>query len=215
MFARRIISALLVALIVMTLCSCSTPEANGSIASPAPDVAAAPTAEPVEESQTKPIEVDKGLLTVEITLAPGYVGENVTQADLDEQVANGDFISATLHEDGSATYVMTKSNHKAMVDGITQTIDQGMADLVGSEDYPMFTAITANDDYTEFTITTTSTELTFAESLSTLVFYVYGGMYSQFSNTPVDDIAVTFVNADTGEVIDTAHSSDMGSSSEE
>lgn len=211
MFARRIISSLLATLIVTTLCSCGTSEAPVLTAEPT----TAPTTELAPSEAPNPVEVDEGLLTVEITLAPTYVGENVTQADLDEQVANGDFISATLHDDGSATYVMTKSKHKAMVDGIAQTIDQGMADLVGSEDYPMFTAVTANDDYTEFTITTTSTELTFAESLSVLVFYVYGGMYGQFSNAPVDDIAVTFVNADTGEVIDTAHSSDMGSSSEE
>ena len=60
-------------------------------------------------------------------------------------------------------------------------------------------------------MTTTSEELNLAESLSTLVFYLYGGMYNAFSGNAVDNISVTFINANTGSVISQANSKDMGS----
>ncbi len=90
------------------------------------------------------------------------------------------------------------------------SIDSSLAELIGSEEYPNFTDIKTNDNYAEFTITTSSTELDFAEFLSTLMFYLYGGMYNVFNGTDMDNVSVSFVNADTGEVISSANSSEMG-----
>ena len=47
------------------------------------------------------------------------------------------------------------------------------------------------------------------ESLSSIVFFAYGGMYSVFSDETVDNISVTFINDDTGEVITTSNSNEM------
>ena len=49
-----------------------------------------------------------------------------------------------------------------------------------------------------------------AESFSVLGFYMYGGMYNIFNGTAVDNVSVKFINADTGEVISTTNSKDMG-----
>ena len=45
-----------------------------------------------------------------------------------------------------------------------------------------------------------------------MAFYTYGGMYAIFNGETVDNIHVDFVNTDTGEVISSANSSDMGNS---
>ena len=82
------------------------------------------------------------------------------------------------------------------------------------EDYPNITSIEANDDFTSFTVTTKSTELDFAESFSVLAFYIYGGMYNQFNGTPVDNVHVDFVNADSGEIISSADSKDLAEEAE-
>lgn len=154
------------------------------------------------------IEVEKQLFDVTLTIPADYVGES-TQEDLDKIRDEYGYESVTLNDDGSATYVMTKSQHKKMLDEYRTQINTSLQEMVDSEDYPNFTDIEANDNYTEFTITTKSTELDFSESFSVLAFYMYGGMYAIFSGEAVDNVSVTFVNADSGEVINTSNSADM------
>lgn len=154
------------------------------------------------------VEVDQNLFSVEITI-PSEFMDGSTQEELDATVEEKGFKSATLHEDGSATYVMTKAQHKEMMDEMTESINNSLSEMIGSEDYPNITEITSNDDFTKFTVTTSSTELSLTESFSVLTFYMYGGMYNIFNGTPVDDVQVDFVNSDSGEIISTANSSDM------
>lgn len=153
------------------------------------------------------IEVEKNLFDVTLTIPKDYVGET-TQADLDKMSKDMGYQSITLNADGSATYVMTKPQHEKLLEETRTSINNSLAELVGSEDYPNFTDIKTNDDFTEFTITTKSTELDFNESFSVLMYYMYGGMYAIFSGEEVDNISVTFINADTGKVISEANSSD-------
>ena len=155
------------------------------------------------------VEVEKNLFDVELTIPSDFIGDT-TQEELDTLASEKGYKSITLNSDGSATYVMTKSQHKDMIAEMATTINDALAEMIGSEDYPNFTEVKANDNFTEFTITTKSTELDFAESFSTLVFYMYGGMYNIFNGTPVENVSVTFINADSGEVISTANSADAG-----
>lgn len=154
------------------------------------------------------VEVDEGLFDVELKIPAEYVGEQ-TQADLDALAKEHGFKSIILNEDGSATYTMTKKQHKELLQEYQNQINGTLDEMVGSEDYPNFTKIETNDNFTEFTITTKSTELDLAESFSVIAFYMYGGMYSIFSGEEVDNVSVTFVNEETGEVISTSNSKDM------
>lgn len=45
------------------------------------------------------------------------------------------------------------------------------------------------------------------DSLLTLAFYMYGGMYNAFNGTPVDNVRVQFVDQ-TGNVLEEANSRD-------
>ena len=132
--------------------------------------------------------------------------------DIDKSVKEKGYKSGTLNSDGSVTYVMNKEQHNELMKGIKESIDNSMAEMIGSENTPNITDVQANDDYTSFTVTTKSTELGLAESFSVMAFYTYGGMYAIFNGETADNIHVDFVNADTGEVISSANSSDMGNS---
>lgn len=154
------------------------------------------------------VAVDKGLFDVKLTIPESFV-EGQTQDELDKVSKDKGYKSITLNDDGSATYVMTKKQHKKMMDEMTNTINDSIKEMIGSEDYPSFKEIKANDDFTKFTVKTTSTDLDLKESFSTMVFYTYGGMYNVFNGSEADNIAVTFVNADTGKTITTSNSSDM------
>ncbi len=165
---------------------------------------------PVEENEHQSIEVDENLLTVEITVPSDFIGET-TQEDIDKNVKEKGFVSGKLNSDGSVTYKMTKKQHKELVAQIKEKIDSQLNEMVGSEDYPNIVNVEANDDYTSFTITTKSTELGLMESMSTLAFYMYGGMYNAFAGEQVDNIHVDFVNEESGQVIQSADSKNMGS----
>lgn len=153
------------------------------------------------------VEVDENLFSVELTIPADYVGE-ATQDELNATAEENGYKSITLNEDGSATYVMTKSQHKEMMGELAQNITDSLTEMVGSEDYPNITKIEANDNFTSFTITTTSTELDLNEAFSVMIYYMYGGMYNIFNGTPVDNVHVDFVNADSGEIISSSDSKD-------
>ncbi len=155
------------------------------------------------------IKVESELFSVTLTIPVDFAGD-VTQEELNATCEEIGYKSATLNEDGSITYVMKPSQHKEMMNELRNNLNQTLNELVGSEDYPTFTAISTNDDFTTFTITTTSTELDLNEAFSVMIFYMYGGMYSIFNGTEVDNIHVDFVNADTGEIISSSDSSAMG-----
>jgi len=155
------------------------------------------------------VNVEKGLFNVELDMPADFMGEK-TQEELDESSKEKGYKSITLHDDGSATYVMTKQQHKQMMEELNASIDSALEDMIGSEDYPNLINIKANDNYTEFEITTKSTDLSLAESFSTLAFYMYGGTYNIFNGTSVDNISVKFINADSGDIISTSNSKDMG-----
>lgn len=156
------------------------------------------------------IEADKGLFNVTLTISAEFFGDT-TQEELDAAVDTGKYKSATLNDDGSVTIVMSKSQHKELVEYTTTAIDEGLQDLPGSETYPNIVSIDHNKDFTEFTVTTKSESLDMSETFSTLLFYLYGGMYNAFAGNTVDNINVKFINEATGEVIKEANSADMES----
>lgn len=214
---KKILALSLCTTLLLTACGSQTTEATpatpteSSVAtetSVAESIATESTTEANELEALGSIEVEKELFDVSITLPADIMGE-ITQAELDKTCIEMGYGSITLNEDGSATYVMTKSQHKKLLEETKTSFDTSLAEMIGDENYPNVTDINANDDFTEFTITTKSTELSITESFSVMVFYMYGGMYGRFAGTEVDNVSVTFINADSGEVISTANSSDM------
>lgn len=148
-----------------------------------------------------------GLFNVALTIPAEYV-EGTTQKELNKQAKEGAFKSATLNKDGSVTYVMSKSQHNEMLNTLKDSIADELNKIPNSTDYPNVTKVEANDDYTKFTVTTASTELSFEEQFLSIQLYIYGGMYNAFNNlSPV--ISVDYVNADSGATIYSGKSSDI------
>lgn len=214
---KKIVTILLISSLALTACG-----SNNQVQS-----SSAPSTQTAEEADTQgtendiselnaigDIDVDKNLFDVTITVPADLVGDT-TQEELDVKAADSDIHSITLNDDGSATYVMSKSQHKKMMQELADNINSTLSDMVGSEDYPNFTNIKANSDFTNFTVTTASTELDLTDSISIMGFYMYGGMYAIFNGSDVGNIHVDFVNADSGEIINSADSSDMATDNTE
>lgn len=207
---KKGLSLVLAAALALSLAACGGASSSGSAAGDAP-AASSPASSGVDALDSLgDVEVDENIFDVAVTLPADLVGET-TQEELERKTAGQNIHSITLNDDGSATFMMSKSQHKAYMREMADSINESLAEMVGSETYPNITAIKANADFTQFTVTTKSTELSLEESFSVMGFYLQGGMYAIFNGTKGDvNIHVDFVNADTGEILASTDSSDMG-----
>lgn len=205
---RRISALVIACAMILSLTGCG----GGTSSAGASSVSVAASSSSVASSDAGSVSKDEGLFNVTIVYPADYVS-GATQEQLDQEVAEsgGGIQSATLNEDGTATYVMSKAYHDKLLQDMADNINSELNAMVGSEDYPNITAVEATDDFTSFTITTTSTELSMDEAFSVLSLYFYGGMYGIVAGEQPENIHVDFVNADTGEIIESADSSDAGS----
>ena len=165
---------------------------------------AGPNAAAAEPSAS--ILIDEASSTVELTIPADYM-ESVTQEELNTAAKEMGIESITLQDDGSALYRMTIAQHEQMLADIRENIRIGLESMKESNDYKNFVDITANEDYTEFTVTTTEKRLDMRESFSVMTFYMYGEMYNMFNGTPAANIHVEFIHAETGAVVSAADSS--------
>lgn len=209
---KRTLASVISVLLCASLVACGTPAPASSTPSSS-SVAASSASDPdstlSDLDSLGDIEVDKNLFDVEITVPADFVGET-TQEELDAKAKESDIHSITLNEDGSATYVMSKAQHKKVLEELSASINETLAEMSTSGDFPTITNVSANDDFTNFTVTVSADELGLAESMSVIGLYMYGGLYGIFSGQTPDNIHVDFVNADSGEVISSADSSEAG-----
>lgn len=205
---KKYIAVILTLAMLLSTAACgATPPVDESPSiEPSNSTTPNPTPAPTEEQA---IEVDKNLLTVEITVPADYFSEADTQESLDANAAEKGYKSVTLNPDGSVTYVMTKAQHNELMIEIRATIDDSLEDFVASGDYPTFVSIEANENYSAFDVVLSTDSVGLTEVFSVFVFYMLGGMYNAFNGTSVDNISVSFINQATGEVIETANSQDM------
>lgn len=158
--------------------------------------------------QAAGIYIDEAASIVELTIPKEYM-ESVTQEELDTAAEEMGIESITLQDDGSALYRMTIEQHEQMLADIRENIRLGLESMKESNDYKNFVDITVNEDYTEFTVTTTEERLDMKESFSVMTFYMYGEMYNMFKGTPAANIHVEFIHAETGAVVSAADSSNQ------
>lgn len=209
------ILAFVLAALLLTGCAAKTAQ-NEPAEAASPEVSAAPAVEekpieePISEEEATTISAEKASgNTIELTVPADFIGEEVTQDDLDAEVGKADgFISATLNADGSATYVMTEERHNDLMTELGQNIDTELANMADSSDYPNIVSVSASNDYTTFTVTLSTDTVGLQESIMVMAFYMYGGMYNAFNGTPADNVSVQFVNQ-SGTVLESANSRDM------
>lgn len=166
--------------------------------------------ENIQETENEQISVDKNIFSVELTIPYDFTDGETTQQELDQTAKEMGYKSIKLNSDGSITYKMTKEQHKELLEETRKSLKESLQEMIGSEEYPTFTDIQTNDNFTEFTVMTTSEELNLTESMSTLLFYFMGGTYNAFSGEDVDNISVKYININSGEIISEANSKDIG-----
>lgn len=200
---KKIVSMLLISLMLSLAMGCGSTNSE-KIQGDSQSATNHADEEDVNNDTNQKVEVDEGLLEVEVTLPASFFSdseEEVTQESLEEKIKDEDGIkSVKLNEDGSVTYEMTKKKQKEMLDEIKASIDESCQSLVDSED-TSFVSIDYNDDVTEFTCVMTNTEPNLSESFSVISIYLLGAYYNTFAGESDFDVKVQYVNEESGETV--------------
>ncbi|WP_010676880.1 hypothetical protein [Bacillus timonensis] len=160
--------------------------------------------ESTEETQDEQINVDKGLINVEVTLpASMFEGQDIDKVIADAK-AEG-VKEVTKNEDGSLTYKMSKAKHKEMMKDMETSINETIEDMKTGEDYVSIKDVTHNKDFTEFTLVVDKSA--YENSMDGFAVFglgISGAYYQMFNGVSEDDYQVTISVKDqaTGEVFD-------------
>ncbi|MCM1048335.1 MAG: hypothetical protein NC433_07915 [Clostridiales bacterium] len=138
----------------------------------------------------------------EITLPAGLVGEEVSDAD----------ISNIDEEAETVTYSLSGNERSEILTELADDINNSISVILADKDhYPNITAITPNDDYTEFTIALEGGTFNTYESMLSMSFYIIGNKYQMYNGVSDTDAitVVRYVDSATGDVISEMDSSAM------
>ena len=147
---------------------------------------------------------------VTLTVPADLTGTDGSPEALQKLVDEGLFHEAVPGEDGSVTLVMSASQQASVLDQVDAQLQQRMDAMVGSEQCPSFTAIEADPTFTSFTVTVSSNQLSDAETVFVLGLFMLGTIHSLYTGTDTAaDMAVDFVNSESGQVMDTVRFADL------
>lgn len=152
------------------------------------------------------VEVDKGLLNVEVTL-PSTLFEDTPEEEIISNAKTEGFKDVKVNEDGSVTYKMTKAEHEDLMKEMDTEIVATIKELKNSEDYPSIKEITYNDNFTEFDVTVSREQYENGfDGFAILTLAISGMYYGAFDGRKGEDLHVTFnlIDVATNEVFETS-----------
>lgn len=162
------------------------------------------------------MEVDKGLLNVNVTLPASFFSD-MTPEEIQAAAQEQGYSKCVINQDGSVTYTMTRGKYNEVMEGMKTSLDESIADLVNGENaVESFLKIEYTDDLSEIDVYVDPDTYSSLDSMYAISFYILGAYYQVFGGTSPDDVdvVVNFINNNTNEVIDSASYQDMLSSEE-
>ena len=207
---KKILTILLIGTMALNITACQSNDSK-----PGKELAnwTPPPKKEEKTEDTDTLKAEKNLLSVEVTLPALLIGDSA--AELDQEAKDAGVKEVIQNEDGSITMKMTKDAHKNLLASLKDGIDQGIDELLADkENFPSFESITYKDDVTEFNINVDPNTYGGLQSMAVMGLYIQGNLYQAFNAVPADQIktVVNFVNKDTGEIIESGDSSQMGTS---
>ena len=160
-----------------------------------------------KEENGEKLVVDKNLTNVELTL-PASFFEDQSKEQIEEDAKQKGIKEIKVNEDGSVYYKMSKATHKEILAEMKKGVEETIDTLVNGEDFASFKDISANKDFTKFTITVNQEAYEDSFDGFGLLGLGIAAMYHDlFSGTPGDklDIEMKLVDEATGETINTIH----------
>ncbi len=201
---KRFLAIFLALVMVLSLCAC-----GGSKEAPKQETETDNTQTENANQETSglnegAIQVDEGLLSLEITL-PASVFEEETEESIKTAAEEKGIDSCKVNEDGSVTYKMSKSKHKEILKEMKTSLDESIVGMIDGEDaVASFVKIEYADDFSKFDVYVDPNLYTGLDGLYIIVFYLYGTYYQAFEGKDINeiDVVVNFINNNTNETIE-------------
>lgn len=152
------------------------------------------------EEESENIEVDKGILSTEVTL-PADFAESFDPSEMDLEESN-----YTENEDGSLTLKLSRAQHQELLDSMKESVDASIEQLKTDDTYTSFEDIQYNDNYSEMSISVDREAYESGMDGFGIFALALPAMYYQvFEGTAPEDLEVVFEleDASNGEVFDT------------
>jgi hypothetical protein len=159
-----------------------------------------------EQSSGESVNVEKGLLNVEVTL-PANFFEGETEEEIVAGAKEEGISEAVVNEDGSVTYKMSKSKHKEMMKELEDGIVEMIKEVVESGDYPSIKEISYNKDFDEFDVKVDRAAYENSlDGFAILGLIMGSSYYCAFDGVSPEEMKITFnvVDVNTGEVFETS-----------
>lgn len=158
-----------------------------------------------ENVNEESVEVDKGLLNVEVTLPASFFDGQEIDEVIEEAKADG-VKEVIQNDDGSLTYKMSKKEHKKILSEMADGIDENIEEIKMGEDFASIQDVKNNKSYSEFTLVVDREQ--FENSFDGFAAFGLGltGMFYQvFDGKDADKVNVTISleDANSGEVFNT------------
>lgn len=152
--------------------------------------------EEVKNEETEIVEeIEEDEEYVVTITVPEYFFEGVSQEDLDQETEEYGYISQTLNEDGSVTMEMSEEVYDDLLEGIIESNDEQIEDLVNDEETHMYD-INYLDDYTYFKV-----YLDDYDSIDTAMLYgdllfMLGTIYDAYTVNDIDTYSIEYYDLD-------------------
>jgi outer membrane murein-binding lipoprotein Lpp len=150
-----------------------------------------------QTGSTEGIQVDEGLLTVDITFPESLVNmgeQKMTQAKVDAAVKESGYLAGKLNEDGSVTYTMTKLKQQELLSSARKSFDEAIQAAI--DENPTVKSITRSDDFSEIKIEVSKQDMTNGFLGLSFAFTAY---FYQVLDGKEYATEVVYIDASTGE----------------
>ena len=157
------------------------------------------------------VEVNKKIINKVVTLSKDFLEMaeiDDPQASIDELINEKIIKSGKVNSDGSVTYVMTPSQHKAYMKSLKESFEEGNKDLINDSENSILD-IKPSDDFSKFDIYVDPNSYSSLDSLMAIAFYIQGGYYRMFNGDKDTNVIVNFINNDTKEIIESGNSAQL------
>jgi len=200
----RNVFILLLSFIVVTACSQGDEPAKEEQTNEANAEEQETDGEEQEAEEESGIEVDKGLLNVEVTLPEMlFVDEDIDEVLEEAKEAGAKDIKE--NDDGSVTFKISKKDHKQMMKEMAADVEESVEEMINDEEFVSIKDISFNKNFSEFTMVVDREG--FENSFDGFAVFGLGlsGMFYQlFNGDDMDKSKVTVLIEDeaTGEVFE-------------
>lgn len=139
----------------------------------------------VTSDQDEHSAAEKATITTRTVTFPAALFKDESSEDVQSSLQEKGCTDIIANDDGSYTATMPIDAYNSFVDSWHQNVVDALDGMPNSEDWPTITAIDYDDQFSNVTLTISSSEIGLKEAFAPLQVGVIACMYQQFAGQPV------------------------------